>query len=70
MKKSESMAEMVFQSIDRVVSAVENIHDDIAEAKSVESEKRAYHEEKRKKVYGLIKSINGRVEEVVLGFCR
>ena len=68
MKKSKSIAEKVFSSIDNVVLTVENIHGDIAEKVGDKNEKEIRNEEKRKKVYGLIKSINGRVEEVVLNF--
>jgi hypothetical protein len=68
MGKRESMAQKVFSSIGNIVSTVENIHGDIAEKKGGKNEKELHHEEKRKKVYGLIKSINGRVENLVLDF--
>ena len=68
MKNNDSMAKLVFKSIDHVVSTVENIHGDIAETKGKIRNHALDNEETRKKVYGLIKSINGRVEETVLDF--
>jgi len=68
MKKNESIAELVFKSIGNVVSTVESIHGDIAEKAGDKNGKELYHKEKRKKVYGLIKSINGKVEETVHDF--
>jgi hypothetical protein len=68
MKKSESVAKKVFSSIDDVVSTVENIHGDIAGKKGDKNGKRIHKEEQRKIVYGLIKSINGNVEKVILDF--
>lgn len=68
MKNNDSMAKLVFKSINQVVSTVENIHGDIAETKDNVRNTSLDNEEARKKVYGLIKSINGRVEETVLDF--
>ncbi len=68
MKNNDSMAKLVFKSIDQVVSTVENIHGDIAQTKGNIRNNALENEETRKKVYGLIKSINGRVEETVLDF--
>ncbi|MDM7987037.1 MAG: hypothetical protein QUS13_06875 [Smithella sp.] len=51
-----------------MVSTVENIHGDIAQTKGNIRNNALENEETRKKVYGLIKSINGRVEETVLDF--
>ncbi|MGB5219260.1 MAG: hypothetical protein WBN66_13300 [Smithella sp.] len=68
MKNNDSMAKLVFKSINQVVSTVENIHGDIAETKDNIRNISPDNEETRKKVYGLIKSINGRVEETVLDF--
>ncbi|MCE5210303.1 MAG: hypothetical protein LLG40_01980 [Deltaproteobacteria bacterium] len=70
MKKSDLIAEKVFKSINNVVSTVENIHGDIAERKGEKNDKALHREEKREKVYGLIKSINGRVEETVRDFLK
>jgi hypothetical protein len=58
MKNKELIAGKVFKGIGSVVSTVESIHGDIAEIKGEKSE--------REKVYGMIKSINGRLEETVL----
>jgi len=70
MKKSESIAKTVFSSIDNVVSTVENIHGDIAEKTGNKNGCGIHNEEKRKNVYGLIKSISGRIENVVLDFLK
>jgi hypothetical protein len=68
MKNNDSIAKLVFKSIDQVVSTVENIHGDIAEAKGNIRDNAPNNEETGKKVYGLIRSINSRVEETVLDF--
>ena len=68
MKKSDSLAKKVFSSIDNVVSTVENIHGDIAGIKGGKKGKIIHKEEKRKAIYGLIKSINGSIEKVILDF--
>lgn len=70
MKRNDWVAEKVFKSIDNVVSTVENIHGDIAESKGRKDNKALHREEKRKRVYGLIKSINGRVEGTVRDFMK
>jgi len=58
MRNKELIAGKVFKGIGNVVSTVEGIHGDIAELKGDKNE--------REKVYGMIKSINGRLEETVL----
>ena len=70
MRKIESIANMVFNSIDNVVSTVENIHGDIAGKTGDKNRNEIHNEEKRKHVYGVIKSINGRIGNVVSEFLK
>jgi hypothetical protein len=70
MRKKESIVKMVFNSIDNVVSAVENIHGDIAEKKGNKPENKIHNGERRNNVYGVIKSINARIGNLVSDFFR
>jgi hypothetical protein len=68
MRKGESIVGMVFNSIDNVVSTVENIHGDIAGKTGDKNGNKMHNEEKRNHVYGVIKSINGRIGNLVSDF--
>lgn len=65
MKKSGSMVTAVFGRINDIVSTVENIHGDIAGKPGNKDVKRIRKEERRNGVYGIIKSINGRIGDAV-----
>jgi hypothetical protein len=68
MGKSGSIVNMVFSTIDNVVSTVETIHSDVAEKACSKNGDDIHRGEKRKNLYGLIKSINGKVGNLVSDF--
>jgi phage-related protein len=70
MNKGKSIVSTVFSSIDNVVSTVENIHGDIAGISCDKNGNGSHTEEKRKHVYGAIKSINSRIGDLVSDFFR
>lgn len=70
MKKGRSVVETVFSSIDNVVSTVENIHGDIAGIRCNKNGNEICNGEKRKNVYGVIKSINGNIGTIVSDFLK
>jgi hypothetical protein len=67
MKEKESIVKLVFGCIDEVVSTTENIHRSIVE-NATGTSKSFEKGGKRKRVYDTIKSVNGKVEELVSCF--
>lgn len=70
MKEKESIVKLVFGCIDEVVSTTENIHKRILEKKTDSSQNGFQEGGKRKHVYDTIKTVNGKVEELVSGFVK
>lgn len=68
MKKRGSIVKTVFVNIDDMVSTVENIHGDIAEKQGYKNGYKIRKSLRRKDVYGVIKSINGRIGNFVSNF--
>jgi hypothetical protein len=70
MKDKESIVKLVLGCINEVVSTTENIHRSIVE-KTADASKSGFQEGgKRKHVYDTIKTVNGKVEELVSGFTK
>ena len=68
MIEKESIVKLVFGCIDEVVTTTENIHRSIVE-KAKGASKSGFEEGgKRKRVYDTIKTVNGKVEDLVSGF--
>ncbi len=65
MKKNGSRVTTVFGRINDIVLTVENIHSDIAGKPGNKDVKSIRKEERRNGVYGIIKSINGRIGNAV-----
>lgn len=68
MKKDRSIVETAFSSIENVISTVETIHGDIAETRGDKNGNKSRKAERRKNVYGVIKSINGNIGALVSDF--
>ncbi len=70
MKEKESIVKLVFGCIDEVVATTENIHRRIIEKKTDNPENGFQDGGRRKHVYDTIKTVNGKVEELVAGFVK
>jgi hypothetical protein len=70
MKEKASIMRLVFGCIDEVVSTTENIHKNIVEGVTGNSQSGFEEGGRRKRVYDTIKMVNGKVEETFTGFTK
>lgn len=70
MKEKESIVQLVFGCIDKVVSTTENIHRSIVEKTAGASSSGFQEGGRRKHVYNTIKTVNGKAEELISGFTK
>ena len=70
MNNKGSIVKLVSGCINEVVSATESIHRNIAENIAGVSESGFQEDGIPKKVYDIIKMVNSKVEEVILGFLK
>ncbi len=70
MKEKHAIIKLVFGCIDEVVSTTENIHRSIVERRTGAAQSGFQDGGKRKHVYDTIKTVNGKVEELVSGLTK
>jgi hypothetical protein len=70
MSKKGSIVKLVSGCINEVVAATENVHRNIAETTKGVSKSGFQEGGRGKKVYGIIKMVNGKVEELISGFLK
>jgi hypothetical protein len=68
MKQKGSIAKTVFGTIDAIVTTTEDIHRNIAGMKGDTVKNSIGDRENKANVYDRIKSVSGKVEEIVLSF--
>lgn len=70
MKEKEHVVKLVFGCIDDVISTTQTIHLNIMERVAGDKQSGFGEGGKRKHIYDTVKTVGGKIEELVLGFMK